>query len=457
MSQLHLSANDDEEESMADLVARAAAEQEAERQASAEADLERQMKVKKAREDKEYERYWNRVTGKSDANDMKGKSLSKSQMTQREYYSMTKRMGDKNSLNKMNNLKEKYASKGFEEMDFEAVPRRPGEQGSNLPAYLGVGVGIAALAAGSASFNRNGGSSSEVNAGVISSDTTKFSSRLIKKDFQIQDLQNNAVKSMLSVASLPDFPVDILRSLHVLRGEVPVNVEQTVVIFWRPSSLLSLRTVSAFNNNFAQALEKAGTKVINVLVPKYTCEFDLQTTDSLLSPSQIGGEGSIIVLDRDRKLWGKLGINKWPTVLVNNKNKILFALEGSRSFSEVAGRAAIAGAFASNSNASLENLVSAYSSNPMLPSSSLLAERTQLNKPSRVTVDKKTGDLIISDTGNNRVLIVDKNTFTVKRVLGKHVFITLRLHIILHIIWSLFPTSFVFVSLCFSRSCFCRI
>ena len=96
------------------------------------------------------------------------KSLSKAQMTQKEYYSMTKRMGDKNSLNKMNSLREVYSERGLEEMNFEAVPKRAGEQGSNLPVYLGVGVGIAALAAGSATFSKTGGGASG-EVGVIES------------------------------------------------------------------------------------------------------------------------------------------------------------------------------------------------------------------------------------------------------------------------------------------------
>ena len=76
---------------------------------------------------------------------------------------MTKRMGDKNSLKKMSNLREIYSEKGMEEMNFEVTPKRPGEQGSNLPFYFGVGLSVTALAAGSATFSKtNWGTSREV-------------------------------------------------------------------------------------------------------------------------------------------------------------------------------------------------------------------------------------------------------------------------------------------------------
>ena len=95
---------------------------------------------------------------------------------------MTKRMGDKNSLNKMSNLREVYSERGLEEMNFEAVPKRAGEQGSNLPVYLGVGVGIAALAAGSATFSKTGGgTSSEVSS-------SSSSSRLLVSFFNPNDV-----------------------------------------------------------------------------------------------------------------------------------------------------------------------------------------------------------------------------------------------------------------------------
>ena len=41
-----------------------------------------------------------------------------------------------------------------------------------------------------------------------------------------------------------------------------------------------------------------------------------------------------------------------------------------------------------------------------------------VRRPSRIVVDKKTGDLIVSDTGNNRVLIVDKDSSVIKRTIG---------------------------------------
>ena len=372
-------------------------------------------------------------------------------MTQKEYYSMTKRMGDKNSLNKMNSLRKVYSERGLEEMNFEAVPKRAGEQGSDLPVYLGVGVGIAALAAGSATFSKTGGGTSgevgviesiilfadttifiglrlkhlpyhsQVNAGVVSSDTTKYSSRLIKKDFQLQDLENNAVKALQSPSNLPAFPTDILQALPVLSGSSSFGTGPSVVIFWRPSSILSTRAVSAFNVKFASELKKVGTNVINVLVPKYICEFDLETTESIVGSAFLDGSDSTTVLDKERKLWGKLGISKWPTVLMIDGNRILFALEGTRCFSEVAGRAAMATVLAKNGSANRSNLISAYSPKPMLNyngGSRPIAGEINLNRPSRVIVDKKTGDLIVSDTGNNRVLIIDKDNSVVKRMIG---------------------------------------
>ena len=99
-------------------------------------------------------------------------------------------------------------------MDFEVVPRRPGEQGSNLPTYFGVGLGIAALAAGSANFNRAGdftGQNQQSYAGgVISSDASMYSSRLIKKDFSREELESSARNGLKKPTSLPEFPRAIL-------------------------------------------------------------------------------------------------------------------------------------------------------------------------------------------------------------------------------------------------------
>ena len=244
---------------------------------------------------------------------------------------------------------------------------------------------------------------------------------MIKKDFQLQELEKSVTKALQSPSTLPAFPTDIIQSLPILSGSMRSGTEPSVIVFWRPSSVLSMRAVSAFNTKFANALQTAGTNVINVLVPKYVCEFDFETMESLVSSASFGGSEATILLDKERKLWSKLGINKWPTLLVNNGNKILFALEGSRSFTEVAGRAAVATALATNRDANRNNLISAYSSKPMLSTmggTNGSIRAGNLNRPSRLIVDKKTGDLIISDTGNNRVLIVDKESSVIKRVIG---------------------------------------
>ena len=55
---------DPQEETIEELMRRVAAEQDAERQANAQAELERKIKAKKAKDDREYESYWKRLTEK---------------------------------------------------------------------------------------------------------------------------------------------------------------------------------------------------------------------------------------------------------------------------------------------------------------------------------------------------------------------------------------------------------
>ena len=97
----------EKEESIEDLVERASNELDEKRQQAAQEALEKELRRKKVKEDREYERYWNRVTGGS------SKSLSKAQMTQKEYYSMSRR-GEKSSMKRMDNVREMYSRKGLE-------------------------------------------------------------------------------------------------------------------------------------------------------------------------------------------------------------------------------------------------------------------------------------------------------------------------------------------------------
>lgn len=94
------------EESIEDLVSRAKSELDADREASAQADIEKALRQKKIREDREYEKYWDRVTGKKSS-----KSLSKAQMTQKEYYGMR---GKGQTAQRMDDLREMYSNKGLE-------------------------------------------------------------------------------------------------------------------------------------------------------------------------------------------------------------------------------------------------------------------------------------------------------------------------------------------------------
>ena len=55
---------EEREETIEDLMKRVAAEDDAERKANEQAKLERKVKAKKLKEDRDYEKYWNRLTEK---------------------------------------------------------------------------------------------------------------------------------------------------------------------------------------------------------------------------------------------------------------------------------------------------------------------------------------------------------------------------------------------------------
>ena len=53
---------EEREETIEDLMKRVAAEEDVERKAKAQANLERNVRAKKMKEDREYEKYWNRLS-----------------------------------------------------------------------------------------------------------------------------------------------------------------------------------------------------------------------------------------------------------------------------------------------------------------------------------------------------------------------------------------------------------
>ena len=121
---------------------------------------------------------------------------------------------------------------------------------------------------------------------------------------------------------------------------------------------------------------------------QYNCEFDMATIEALLVDAQIPGT---IVLDKKRDLWGKVGIRTWPTVLVCSKNRILFALEGSRTFDDVSGRAISAGISACGLNS---KQLTTFQSQPPLNAFSKPIPGV-LRHPTRIAINKLTGNIFI--------------------------------------------------------------
>ncbi|MEM0201302.1 MAG: redoxin domain-containing protein [Candidatus Micrarchaeaceae archaeon] len=137
--------------------------------------------------------------------------------------------------------------------------------------------------------------------------------------------------------------------------------------------------------------------IIGVHSPKFKTE---KNRDNVYEAVQRYKIKHPVILDKNMKIWKSYGVNAWPTfVIINPTGKIIAKFSGEISYK--------------NFENGLEQIIKKYdntfSKKMFCPEFKNFQNKSILRYPSKIDINKKTQQIVISDSGNNRVLILDKN------------------------------------------------
>jgi DNA-binding beta-propeller fold protein YncE len=299
------------------------------------------------------------------------------------YYSLSKNESLSSKLGKVN-----------EEWDYTVSPQKPKDKFTSITV-------VAVLAVAGALFKKG---TDLTNYLPSSSKSTYLDARVIRQPYTYNEIQSSLRKlTPEAINSLPDVSPEVFSSLSasvkdtsVFSSEALESDKVNVLVYWRPTNLASVRTLSILTS-----LSKVNDEIniIPVLSPKFPSEARFTGVASpilldVLAPA-------VVLLDKDLSSWRKLGVNEWPTVAVLSKGgkKVLLALQGERAISPVLGNAVLA----ANPRDTRRSLAF-FTTTPLPRSTGSVAVIKSLNRPSRLAVDAQQGLFYISDTGNHRVL-----------------------------------------------------
>ena len=138
--------------------------------------------------------------------------------------------------------------------------------------------------------------------------------------------------------------------------------------------------------------------VIGVHSPKFKTERNKENVIEAIKRYQIKHP---VILDKNMKIWRSYGAEGWPTFVVIDPNgKIAAKFSGEISYK--------------NFEEGLEKIIkkfneSNFSKTKFLPEFKKIHNKSFLRYPGKIDINKKTEDIVVSDSGNNRVIILDKS------------------------------------------------
>jgi len=394
--------NDDtneEEESIEDLVRRAKQDMDDKKDAENAADIARKKDVLKKRADKQYEAYWQKQKELSE-------SSSYQQALMNAYYSES--------------VKVRNATATTERLamlkDNEMLKETNSEPFTNRQVIVG-GIGsIGVLTAVVLAKQLTSSSSSK--GTVLGAPKTKrfFESRIIKKDYSVDELFTSLEKSKGSGLSLPPLPFK-LDNLKCIRGSRTVLQGNTnkikVLVLFQPTNILSLRASAALKKLQLSSDVDVITIVSNVPNPYEIEMLSNNNSDQyglgLLMPDEVPDN---IFVDEDNSVTRALKLT-YPGLVVCLDGGILYALEGQRVMQTGGSAIGATVGYINSDRRKGRSIADSWDTNPLLGSET--PNPKKLSQPTRMSVDN--GLLYISDTGNNRVIQVSIDG-EVKRVFG---------------------------------------
>lgn len=120
-----------------------------------------------------------------------------------------------------------------------------------------------------------------------------------------------------------------------------------------------------------------------------------------------------VVNDKDFKIWGEYGAQAWPTIVViNTEGKIIEEYSGEGFYKDLDIKLSEA-----IQEAKEYNILNTKSLSFQLEKNKV--NHKQLAFPSKIYADEKTDTLFISDSNNNRIIIMDLKNNEIKDVIGK--------------------------------------
>jgi hypothetical protein len=379
---------DDLDDTLERMIAKSKRDEDLERELLKEEERQKKRIVLKKKSDKEYEAYWERQKAKG--------AMSKDKSLYSSYYGLKKDQTLDSKLKNLNTGGDKY-----EQWDYDIKP-------ISSKKYVTGSAGLVGLAATAVLVKKWTTISRFIS---VNTEFHPLDSRVIRRNYKQNELDRAAVnalrkKSDSGMQELPSLPSQLL-TLPAYKGSNPLSVPfsgVTVVVFWRPTDVVSLRTVTAYRR--LASLYPMSLRVVAILSPKYPSESDLNKKGGgLLLDEDIP---EICLLDDKLEAWRSLGISSWPTTLLIAQQKVVFAMEGDRSLTDVGGRSMAAVASAVGMTSDGNGLASKWDINaPVVTNKGMNAAGgvvLSLSHPTRIATNIRTQRLYISDTGNHRIL-----------------------------------------------------
>ncbi len=206
----------------------------------------------------------------------------------------------------------------------------------------------------------------------------------------------------------PDFP----EGLQWLNSERPISIRQlrgkvVLLDFWTYCCINCMHVIPQLKK-----LEKKYPNelvVIGVHTAKFTTEKETDNIRQAILRYEIEHP---VVNDKDQRVWSEYAVRAWPTLmLIDPAGKVVGRLEGEGGFDTL--------------DRYIAGMIAAFDAKKQLDRRplALALERRRapaglLAFPGKVLADQKTGQLFISDSNHNRIVVVSLADNSVKETIG---------------------------------------
>src|SRR5690349_10084480 len=218
----------------------------------------------------------------------------------------------------------------------------------------------------------------------------------------------NPVPEYEGKVNAPDFP----EGLQWLNSDHPISIRQlrgkiVLLDFWTYCCINCMHIIPQLKK-----LEKKYPNelvVIGVHTAKFTTEKETDNIRQAILRYEIEHP---VVNDKDQRVWSEYAVRAWPTLmLIDPAGKVVGRLEGEGGFDTL--------------DRYISGMIAAFDAKKQLDRRplQLALERHRapaglLAFPGKVLADQKTGQLFISDSNHNRVVVVSLADNSVKETIG---------------------------------------